>query len=74
MSQMMARVTRVTVPSLERAPEKAAVCQKATVRRSFMTTTVREKRPTSRVPPVGFEQTTNGVQFYAIANLDKTSR
>ena len=49
MSQMMARVTRVTVPSLERAPEKAAVCQKAAVRRSFITTTVREQRPTSHL-------------------------
>ena len=28
---------------------------------------------TTRVPPVGFELATNGIQFYAIANLDKTS-
>ena len=28
---------------------------------------------TTRAPPVGFELATNGVQFYAIANLDKTS-
>ena len=25
------------------------------------------------VPPVGFELATNGIQFYAVANLDKTS-
>ena len=25
------------------------------------------------MPPVGFELATNGIQFYAIANLDKTS-
>ena len=29
---------------------------------------------TTRAPPVGFELATNGIQFYAIANLDKTSR
>ena len=28
---------------------------------------------TTRAPPVGFEQATNGIRFYAIANLDKTS-
>ena len=28
---------------------------------------------TTRAPPVGFELATNGIQFYAIANLDKTS-
>ena len=28
---------------------------------------------TTRVPPVGFELETNCFQFYAIANLDKTS-
>ena len=28
---------------------------------------------TTRAPPVGFELETNGFQFYAIANLDKTS-
>ena len=28
---------------------------------------------TTRAPPVGFEPETNGFQFYAIANLDKTS-
>ena len=28
---------------------------------------------TTRVPQVGFELETNGFQFYAIANLDKTS-
>ena len=28
---------------------------------------------TTRVPPVGFELATNGIQFCAIANLDKTS-
>ena len=27
---------------------------------------------TTRAPPVGFELETNGVQLYAIANLDKT--
>ena len=27
---------------------------------------------TTRAPPVGFELETNGFQFYAIANLDKT--
>ena len=27
---------------------------------------------TTRAPPVGFEPETNGFQFYAIANLDKT--
>ena len=48
---------------------------KAKVRRSFITTTVRENVPghTTRAPPVGFELAANGVQFYAIANLDKTS-
>ena len=29
---------------------------------------------TTRAPPVGFELETNCFQFYAIANLDKTSR
>ena len=28
---------------------------------------------TTRAPPVGFELATNCIQFYAIANLDKTS-
>ena len=28
---------------------------------------------TTSVPPVGFELETNSFQFYAIANLDKTS-
>ena len=28
---------------------------------------------TTRAPPVGFELATNGIQFYAIANLDNTS-
>ena len=28
---------------------------------------------TTRAPPVGFELATNGIQLYAIANLDKTS-
>ena len=28
---------------------------------------------TTRAPPVGFELATNGIQFFAIANLDKTS-
>ena len=28
---------------------------------------------TTRAPPVGFELATDGIQFYAIANLDKTS-
>ena len=28
---------------------------------------------TTRAPPVGFELATNGIQFYAIANLNKTS-
>ena len=28
---------------------------------------------TTRAPSVGFELTTNGIQFYAIANLYKTS-
>ena len=27
----------------------------------------------TRVPQVGFELATNGIQFYAIANLDKIS-
>ena len=28
---------------------------------------------TTRAPPVGFELATNGIQLYAVANLDKTS-
>ena len=28
---------------------------------------------TTRAPPVGFERATNGIQLYAIANMDKTS-
>ena len=28
---------------------------------------------TTRAPPVGFELATDGIQFYAIANLDRTS-
>ena len=28
---------------------------------------------TTRAPPVGCELATNGIQFYAIANLDKTN-
>ena len=28
---------------------------------------------TTKEPQAGFEQGTNGIQFYAIANLDKTS-
>ena len=28
---------------------------------------------TTRAPPVGFESGTNGIQLYAIVNLDKTS-
>ena len=28
---------------------------------------------TTRAPPVGFELATSGIQFYVIANLDKTS-
>ena len=50
----------------------AAVC------RSFITTTVREQRPSSHhkgaESQVGFEPGTNCIQFYAIANLDKTSQ
>ena len=30
-------------------------------------------RHTTRAPPIGFELATNGIQFYVIANLDKTS-
>ena len=45
---------------------------KAEVRRSFITTTVREQHLT-RAPPVGFELATNGIECYVIANLDKTS-
>ena len=44
---------------------------RAEVRRSFITTTVREESQVT--PQVGFELETNGFQFYAIANLDKTS-
>ena len=43
---------------------------RAEVRRSFITTTVREESQVT--PQVGFELETNGFQFYAIANLDKT--
>ena len=39
---------------------------KAEVRRSFITTTVREQRHTTRASPVGFELATNGIQFYAM--------
>ena len=48
---------------------------RAEVRRSFITTTVRDEIPghTTRAPPVGFELETNSFQFYAIANLYKTS-
>ena len=47
---------------------------RAEVRRSCITTTVRdESQVTPQGPPVGFELETNGFQFYAIANLDKTS-
>ena len=48
---------------------------RAEVRSSFITTTVRERIPghTKRAPPVVFELEINGFQFYAIANLDKTS-
>ena len=42
------------------------VVSKAEVRRSFITTTVRDELE-SQVTPQG----TNGFQFYAIANLDK---
>ena len=44
-------------------------------RRSFITPTVREESQVTpqRAPPVGFELEINGFQFYAIANLDKTS-
>ena len=42
------------------------------IRRSFITTTVREESQVT--PQVGFELETNGFQFYAIANLDKTSQ
>ena len=45
---------------------------KAEVRRSFITTTVREQRPRSHHKGAtgGFELATNSIQFYAIANLD----
>ena len=58
------------------------LCLKAEIRSSFITTTVRDQRPwsSSQVTPqgrqrtaqVGFELATNCIQFYAIANLDKT--
>ena len=56
-------------------PARAEGYDRAEVRRSFITTTVRDEIPghTTRAPPVGFELETNGFQFYAIANLDKTS-
>ena len=44
----------------------------AEVRRSFITTG-RFPGHTTRAPPVGFELEINDFQFYAIANLDKTS-
>ena len=48
--------------------------KKAEVRRSFITTTVRDQSPWShKGPTVGFELATNCIQVYAIANLDKTS-
>ena len=43
---------------------------------SFIATTDREESqvsPQAGAPLVGFELETNGFQFYAIANLDKTS-
>ena len=51
---------------------------KAEVRHSFITTTVwvfgnNVPGHTTRVPQVGFELATKCIQFYAIANLDKTS-
>ena len=46
---------------------------RAEVRRSFITTTVRDPGHTTKAPQVGFELETNGFQFYVIANLDKTS-
>ena len=47
---------------------------KAEVRRSFITTTVRDMPGhTTRAPPVGFERATNGIQLYVVANFDKTS-
>ena len=41
----------------------------------FITTTIREKssRSQHKGATVGFELATNGIQFYAIVNLDKTS-
>ena len=50
---------------------------RAEVRRSFITTTVRDEGHTTRAPPVGFEwrpTVSTAFQFYAIAHLDKTSQ
>ena len=48
---------------------------KAEASSSFITTTVGEQRPRShqRELQVGFQLATNSIQFYAVANLDKTS-
>ena len=48
---------------------------KAEVRRSFITTTVRDQSPRShhKGAITRFELATNGIQLYAIAKLDKTS-
>ena len=57
-------------------PERLAAQVKAEVRRSFIDCSgPGNKVPghTTRAPPVGFELATNGIQYYAIANLDKTS-
>ena len=51
---------------------------KEEIRRSFITTNIREPANhlpghTTMAPPLGFELAANGIQFHAIANLDKTS-
>ena len=51
-------------------PPPPATDSEAKVRRSFITTTVREQRHRSHHKD-RFELPTNGIQFYAIANLDK---
>ena len=54
------------------APRAGIDQLKAKVRRSFITTTVREEYLRShhtRAPPVGCELGTNGIQFYVVANL-----
>ena len=71
----MIMASTVKYKSQEPFPSTVAICVRSIVAGLALLPRLfgRIPRHTTRAPPVGFELETNGIQFYAIANLDKTS-